>query len=64
MQKGRVVETGNHEELIKKGGEYYHMFTTSEQLPLNEELQVDGMMLLYNRSFRLKYIEIEANSFY
>ncbi|XP_061383955.1 phosphatidylcholine translocator ABCB4-like isoform X2 [Danaus plexippus] len=41
MQKGRVVETGNHEELIKKGGEYYHMFTTSEQLPLNEELQVD-----------------------
>ncbi|CAG9561784.1 unnamed protein product [Danaus chrysippus] len=41
MQKGRVVESGNHEELIKKGGEYYHMFTTSEYLPLNEELHVD-----------------------
>lgn len=33
MKKGRIVEEGNHETLLKKGGEYYNFF----QLQMNHD---------------------------
>ena len=32
MNQGEVIESGNHEELMKLGGKYHELFTTQEDL--------------------------------
>jgi ABC-type multidrug transport system fused ATPase/permease subunit len=44
MENGRIVEVGNHQELIEKKGAYYHLYTMSyaysdEKTPPSEKHQ-------------------------
>ena len=40
MQHGKVVEEGNHEELLKLGQAYYHMW--EQQFPMIKDLHLNG----------------------
>ena len=30
MDQGRIIETGNHEELLAKKGKYYELYTSND----------------------------------
>ncbi len=41
LENGRIVESGTHEELLKKGGSYASMFKIQSQYYVKEELQCE-----------------------
>jgi len=50
MERGRIVELGSHEDLLRKGGLYSRLYQAQFEKEMSEELDVDDLLTLKNES--------------